>query len=31
MRRHRDVQMNGKALSFKTIAVREKETDTNFH
>lgn len=26
-----DVQMNGKALFFKTIAVREKETDTNFH
>jgi hypothetical protein len=26
-----DVQMNGKALFFKTIDVREKETDTNFH
>jgi hypothetical protein len=26
-----EVQMNGKALFFKTIAVREKETDTNFH
>ena len=26
-----DVQMSGKALFFKTIAVREKETDTNFH
>lgn len=26
-----DVQMNGKALFFKTIAVREKETNTNFH
>lgn len=26
-----NVQMNGKALFFKTIAVREKETDTNFH
>jgi hypothetical protein len=26
-----DVQMNGKALFFKTIAVREEETDTNFH
>lgn len=25
-----DVQMNGKALFFKTIAVREQETDTNF-
>jgi hypothetical protein len=26
-----DVQMNGKVLFFKTIAVRENETDTNFH
>ena len=25
-----DVQMNGKALFFKTIAVREQETDTHF-
>jgi len=25
-----DVKMNGKALFFKTIAVREKETDSNF-
>jgi hypothetical protein len=25
-----DVEMNGKALFFKTIAVREKETDTEF-
>lgn len=26
-----DVQMNGKALFFKTIAVREKEVDSDFH
>ena len=26
-----DVQMDGKALFFKTIAVREKETNSNFH
>jgi len=26
-----DIQMKGKALFFKTIAVREWETDTNFH
>jgi hypothetical protein len=26
-----DVEMNGKALFFKTIAVREKEIDTDFH
>ena len=26
-----NVQMNGKALFFKTIAVRENEIDTNFH
>jgi hypothetical protein len=25
-----DIEMNGKALFFKTIAVREKETDSNF-
>jgi hypothetical protein len=25
-----DVQMDGKALFFKTIAVREKEVDTDF-
>jgi hypothetical protein len=26
-----DVQMNGRALFFKTIGVREIETDTDFH
>jgi hypothetical protein len=26
-----DVQMNGKALFFKTISVREREIDTDFH
>jgi hypothetical protein len=26
-----DVQMNGKALFFKTISVRTREIDTDFH
>jgi hypothetical protein len=28
---HMDVQMNGKALFFKTISVRTREIDTDFH
>jgi hypothetical protein len=28
---HMDVQMNGRALFFKTISVRTREIDTDFH